>query len=241
MKEENTYYDGMEGPNLPDSLRNNPFVVPEGYFAKLRDQLQLQLKMAQHADKDTEPWKVPEGYFEAVSEQILTQVNIENQTSREEFTVPTGYFDQLTDRIQGAIMAEKLKEQVVHSGFTVPEGYSKQLEEAILSRTTGSQKNETKVRKLPVRQWVQYVAAACVLFVIGIASYKSITDTVTPRAFESHLTSIADDEIINYLSASNESEDMIYMMEYLSPNDESAGICKEIQGDDIEDYLNYAL
>lgn len=45
MKENNTYHEGMEANNLPDSLRVNPFDVPEGYFKDLHESLISQVKL----------------------------------------------------------------------------------------------------------------------------------------------------------------------------------------------------
>ncbi|NGM64808.1 hypothetical protein [Sphingobacterium sp. SGR-19] len=260
MKEDNTYYDGMDGLNLPGSLRVNPFVVPENYFgqlsssvlsqarlmgfanvertgfsvpevyfSQLADNIQLHIKMEQYKEAVHGEWKVPEGYFEDLSDKILSQTRIESVVKQEEFDVPMGYFESLSERIQTNIFEDKLKQQISADGFTVPK-----------------ERQKTIVRRLNFNKWIQYLAAACVVLVIGIASYNSINNGSVNNGAqasfsESHLSSIPDDEIINYLSALNDSHDILYIMECINHSHDAEGICTHVKENDIEDYLNYAL
>ncbi|MBD1420214.1 hypothetical protein [Sphingobacterium chuzhouense] len=277
MKEDNTYYDGMDGLNLPGSLRVNPFVVPENYFdqlsssvlfqvrlvglsnlektgfsvpesyfSQLTDNIQLHIKMEQYKEAVHEEWDTPKGYFEDLSDKILSQTRIESVVKQEEFDVPMGYFESLSERIQTNIFEDKLKQQISADGFTVPKDYTGILKDKIVAQTTGKERQKTIVRRLNFNKWIQYVAAACVALVIGIASYNSINNgsinNGAQASFsESHLSSIPDDEIINYLSALNDSHDILYIMECMNHSHDAEGICTHVKENDIEDYLNYAL
>ncbi|HLT89118.1 MAG TPA: hypothetical protein VKZ57_16145 [Sphingobacterium sp.] len=272
MKEDNTYYDGMDGLNLPGSLRVNPFVVPENYFDKLSSSIlsqarvgrlsktekmgfivpesyfsqltgniQLHIKMEQYKDAAHGGWDVPKGYFEDLSEKVLFQTKLEAVAKQKEFDVPMGYFENLSDRIQTKIFEDKLKEQVPADGFTVPEDYTGMLKDKIVAQTAGKERQKTIVRRLNFNKWIQYVAAACVAVVIGIASYNSINNGTQASFSESHLSSIPDDEIINYLSALNDSHDILYIMDCINHSHDAEGVCTHVKENDIEDYLNYAL
>jgi len=272
MKEDNTYYDGMDGLNLPGSLRINPFIVPENYFdqlsssvlsqarldrlptaerigftvpesyfSQLTNNIQLHIKVEQYKDATHREWDVPKGYFEDLSDKILSQTKIEAVAKQEEFEVPIDYFESLSARIQTKIFEDKLKTQVSDDGFTIPEDYTGILKDKIVAQTIGKEKQKTIVRKLNFNKWVSYVSAACVAVVIGVVSYNSINNRTQGSISESHLASIPDDEIINYLSALNDSHDILYIMECIDHSHDSEGICTHVKENDIEDYLNYAL
>lgn len=274
MKEDNTYYDEMDGLNLPGSLRVNPFVVPESYFdqlsfsvlsrarldrlsnaektgfsvpesyfSRLTDNIQLQIKMEQYKGTAHREWDVPKGYFDDLSDKILAQTRLEAVVKQDVFDVPMGYFENLSAHIQAKIFEDKLKEQVPADGFAIPEDYAGLLKDTIVAQTAGKERQKTIVRRLNFNKWIQYVAAACVAVVIGVASYNSVNNEAQGSFSESHLSSIPDDEIINYLSALNDSHDILYIMECIDhshPHD-SEGICTHVKENDIEDYLNYAL
>lgn len=271
MKEDNTYHDGMDGLNLPESLRVSPFVVPknyfdelsssvlsqahliqfterkntgftvpESYFSKLTDHIQSQLKMELYRNTAHSEWKVPKGYFEDLSTSILAQTKLETVAKQDEFDVPAGYFENLSVRIQTKIVEDNLKKQVPTDGFTVPDKYTETLTAKILAETVEERK-KTPVRSLIFNKWIQYVAAACIALVIGVTSYNSINREPRETFSKSQLTSIPEDEIINYLSASYESQDMLYLMECIDHPHDSEGVCIHVQENDIEDYLNYAL
>lgn len=272
MKEDNTYYDEMDGLNLPGSLRANPFVVPENYFEKLSssvlsrrrlqrisdsekadfsvpkayfsqltDHIQLRLKIEPYKHSVHTAWDVPKGYFEDLSRHIISQARIETAGKQEEFDIPMGYFENLAERIQTKLFEEKLKEQIPADGFSIPVSHADTLAHQIIAKTVRKEEHKTKVRKLNFKAWVQYAAAACVALVLGIVSYNVVNNGSQTNFIESHLSSIPDEEIINYLSASNNSDDILYIMEYIYQPGESEGICSQIEENDIEDYLNYTL
>lgn len=271
MKEDNTYYDEMDGLNLPGSLRVNPFVVPENYFEQLSSSvlsqirlqqlsdpekkafsvpdtyfsqltahIQLHLKMEQYKKTEHTAWNVPKGYFEGLSRNIISQARIETART-EEFDVPSGYFESLSEHMQTKVFEEQLKEKISTDGFTVPVSHVDTLKEKIIATTVGKEAQKTKVRKLNFNMGIRYAAAACVAMVLGIVSYNSLNKGPQANLIESPLASIPEEQIINYLSASNNSDDIIYIMEYIYQPNGSEGICSQIEENDIEDYLNYML
>lgn len=162
MKENNTYYENLGDNQLPNSLRVNPFIVPENYFEKLAERSLFFAKLDQISDtgkiglstpkgffeqqesqllgqikieqfKDAETFSVPDQYFDQMSDQILAQVKIDGIKELENEEVPTGYFDDLTARILNRIEEEELTLEIAEPGFTVPEGYFEQADDQIMA------------------------------------------------------------------------------------------------------------
>ena len=99
MKENNTYDEGMEANNLPDSLRVNPFDVPEGYFKDLHESLISQVKLESLQKKNLD---VPVGYFEKLQQNILSKVSeekLKDQVKTDGFSHPDHYFSSLQNDI----------------------------------------------------------------------------------------------------------------------------------------------
>lgn len=241
MKEENTYYDGIDGLNLPGSLRVNPFVVPEDYFSHLTERIAFHVKTEKYRDAAPAAWRVPPGYFEELSDKILVQTKIDQAEKSEAFHVPVAYFDGLSERMQRRVFEEKLKEQVPADGFNVPEGYQEMLRDKILAQTVGNEKRNAPVRSINFKKWMPYAAAACVALGIGIGSYYTQDHTTEVHFAESQLATIPNEEIVNYLTALNDSDDMLYVIDCIDHAHHTDGICTHVQENDIEDYLNYAL
>ena len=245
MKEDNTYYDEMDGLGLPGSVRVTPFVVPENYFSQLTNSIKSHVKLEEHThDVSAQAWNVPAGYFEMLSDNIISQVRIDKLVKEPEADVPAEYFEGLSARIQTAIFESKLKESISTTGFTTPDQHDENLRDRILSQTIKKEVKQPVLRQLHLNRWVQFAAAACVTLVIGITSYNSINNRMDEDYVSSqHLTSIPDEEIINYLSALNDSHDVLYIMECFDHDHshDSNGVCTHVKENDIEDYLNYAL
>jgi|SRR5690606_32146704 len=224
------------------AVEKTSFSVPESYFSQLTDNIKSQVKLEQHTQDAPKTWNTPQGYFEGLSQNIQAQIRIDKASNTEELEVPTGYFDSLSERIQTRVFTDKLKQQVSTDGFETPSGYAAQLTGKILSQTADEKREKTKVVKLNFRKWVQYVAAACVATVLGIVSYNTIVErTSQANSAESHLASIPEEEIINYLSALNDSHDILDIMDCINHSHDSDGVCTHVKENDIEDYLNYML
>lgn len=276
MKENNTYHEGMEGTNLPESLRVNPFSVPTDYFETLTSTITAQIGLegkvppeaqafsvpdayfgqltkritAQVAlakpDEEAQSWSTPKGYFETLQDNIQSRIKVEATVQKQEsFVAPAGYFESLSERIQSKVFEDNLRSTIAVDGFSAPALYFEKLSANITAKVKATSA-ETVVEDKPVRRmyaqrWIQYVAAACVATVIGTASYNAVIEHDEVDVTETHLASIEEEEIVNYLTSSKGNDDLLYIMEYIYQPAESEGVCSKIKEDDIEDYLNYTL
>lgn len=125
MTELNTYHEHSEEPKLPNSLRVNPFAVPEDYFPQAISLLQSFAHIDVSPDTKKGPFIVPEGYFETANAQLKSQLfTIPFSGNREQgMSIPAGYFEDLSDRIRTRVAVEELKDVVQEDGFSVPSGY----------------------------------------------------------------------------------------------------------------------
>ncbi len=139
MKENNTYYDNMESNNLPDSLRVNPFIVPDNYFNEQTNRLLFFAKLDRTSKDQRAGFTVPEGYFEQLSEQTLAQAKIDQLHAESGLAVPADYFTDLSDRILAQVQIDQLQEEQ----FTVPQGYFEDLSQNIMAKV-----EEEKLRNL---------------------------------------------------------------------------------------------
>lgn len=124
MKENATYQDGLEPNRLPESLRENPFGVPENYFSDLASQLIAQAKWIERREESV--FEVPEGYFDSLPDTLLTKIAIDSlkaQVVSDGFAIPEQYSDKLSEDILHRISEEKLKESIDSDGFTVAADY----------------------------------------------------------------------------------------------------------------------
>ncbi|WP_286858023.1 MULTISPECIES: hypothetical protein [Sphingobacterium] len=132
MKENSTYHDGLEFNHLPESLRKNPFAVPENYFSDLESKIIGRVKWMEC--KDESVFEVPEGYFDSLPDLVLSKIaedSLKNKVTLEGFTIPEQYAAILTEDIFHRISEENLKEKIQSDGFTVPTGYFQTLEQNI--------------------------------------------------------------------------------------------------------------
>jgi hypothetical protein len=276
MKENNTYHQHSEGDNLPEYLRVNPFIVPEGYFDHLESKILLHLNPIHNLAIQKETFQVPEGYFDDLQSRILATAKLEQLTPsipEGSFTVPNQYFETLQDRISSRIAEEKLREEVNTDGFQVATGYMDELTQSImanisleqmtggvtkdgfavpadyfdklsidLKRAIAPEEKTTPVRRLNNSNWVRYVAAACIVAVLGIGTFFGLRQpTDSTMASEATLSNISDDEIMNYLAATSNGDDMVYFTKYIYQPDDAEGVGKQIDKEDLEEYLNYTL
>ncbi|SMG20258.1 hypothetical protein [Sphingobacterium psychroaquaticum] len=218
------------------------FTVPENYFQNLEQQILSTVKLDKQIGSHTsDGFSVPEDYFDTLSASIRVQVKFDNLLPAESFTVPTGYFDELENNIHGQVREAALRDRVQETGFSMPNGYLENLTKEIKAKTSAPQVT-TPVRRLNFQKWVQYAAAACVATVLGVTSYQAIvTEDPQTVAAQAPLQQVSDAEILNYLAYSMDSNDLMYVMKSIyQPKDEEE-IGKNVDKDDIEDYLKYML
>lgn len=144
MKENGTYHDGLEPTNLPASLRENPFGLPENYFSDLESKIITQVKLVEC--KEESIFEVPEGYFNSLSDAIMCKVaedSLKNQVTTDGFEIPENYASELSSTIFNRILEDKLKETIVSDGFTMPSAYNQTLEDSIFARLAEQELKKT--------------------------------------------------------------------------------------------------
>ncbi|MDF2435066.1 MAG: hypothetical protein JWP44_4697 [Mucilaginibacter sp.] len=122
-------------PSLKKVNKNNPFIVPEGYFDELGMRIMSGIKLNDFKNKmPFDGFVVPENYFEELSGNIQSRINIENALHAENtgFIVPENYFEELSSNIQSRVNIEDALN--TDTPFTVPENYFEELNAGINSR-----------------------------------------------------------------------------------------------------------
>ena len=140
MKENSTYHDGLESNRLPESLRENPFGVPENYFSDLESKIIAHVKWIEC--KDGAAFEVPEGYFDSLPDLVLSKIaddSLKTLVAMDGFDIPEQYAGILTADIFHRISEENLKEKIQSDGFTVPTGYFQTLEQNIATDIAAQQ------------------------------------------------------------------------------------------------------
>lgn len=211
------------------------------------------------------PYTVPDGYFANLQKYTLQQC-LSIEEAQQAWRVPSGYFDQLSDRIFAKIKEQQLKETISEPGFSVPEGYFNRLEnQFLLEKNLGGyatepgfsvpaayfetlqkniagktyQRQDAPIRKISRPQWITYAAAACIALAVSIFGVIKLT-IENPSTTSGHLASVSDQEILSYLELYGTDDDVMYISEQLDDFDERV-IGEEISEEDIEAYLNHTL
>jgi hypothetical protein len=94
-----------EVPKLAAMERNNPFLVPEGYFEEMHKQVQAQISIHQ-LDKQQNFFQVSDDYFDSLTDQIISRVKLEElltSADEEVFSLRENYFENLEDKINAKI------------------------------------------------------------------------------------------------------------------------------------------
>lgn len=178
------------------------------------------------------PFIVPAGYFEELSERLISRFRISYLNTNTEFGVPEGYFDQLEDHVNAKVFIENIRKQGGASGFTTPLNYFENLQ-ARIAYKIADQQEPKKIRKL-IPAWMNYAAAACLTFVVGsviVFSLQHNTDT-------KEISSIPEQEIINYLQMHTDVGDNPVIIENLGKTADLSQINNEISAEELEYYLN---
>jgi hypothetical protein len=274
MKENNTYHEGMEANNLPDSLRVNPFDVPKDYFKDLNESLIAQVKLesspkeirdvpvgyfeklqqnilgkvAEEKLKDqikTDGFSHPDDYFSSLQNNILLKVtedNLKSKVTQDGFETPSLYFNEFNEQIAAKIITDNLKQVVITDGFEAPNKYFESLTAKITKSIHAGLPSDLPAevpihsiqRKIP---WNKYAVAASLVAILGIGSYFGFQNSTQEQK---NLTHVSDQEIINYLAQTGNSDDLLYVAKYIDDED-IVGTNGKIKDKDIEDYLKYTL
>ncbi len=260
MKEENTYHE-KEGHNLPDYLRVNPFVIPEGYFDHFADN--IRTKIAEQKLKQQVPdtgFTVPSDYFPRLEGDIQSRLfehKLKDQASTEAYLVPEGYFEELTDKIKASVALERRIASIKEESFAVPTGYFETLSSRIMDKVANTslvekeEKSTTPVIQMPSkRKWVHYASAAAVAILIGIGSYLYLDQSApsthqTDNELHASLHELSKEDIVHYLAQVTDGVELIELASYMEEEEifenNSFEINHRLNDKEIEEYLNYML
>jgi hypothetical protein len=183
-------------PLLASIPRVNVYEVDENYFDGIRAELQARI-IASNFTTEQNNFDVPQGYFENLSNNILEKIKAQ------ENNVVLTEMHQLSPTIAG--IGNK-------NVYAVPKGYFEQL----VMPTIAS----AKVVKMSSLRIFKYAAAAVIIGALGFGGYKfmytSKTDKETlavvkeankileTNSFDETLASISDKDIEKYLSQNGE-------------------------------------
>ena len=209
----------LNDPLLMETLKGNPFVVPEDYFVTLQKEILLKKRISQFGD--------------------------------DSFIIPENYQDALRQDILAGVSEQKLKERLPVSMSDVPADYFNDLQKRILSQTVGKKAEKeisveplqkTPVKRLGIRKWMPYAAAAAITVAISVfaiiegvktSQHKIATD------YTAKIEIVSTDEIINYLASYSESGDLQHLSNQLQ--DRTFDIVDDLSEQEIEAYLEYSL
>jgi hypothetical protein len=206
-------------PLLSEIEKTNVFSIPENYFLDLDRQILKRIKAASAPEGEKEQSAsvphfsdVPEGYFNSLPDTILRRIkSIEAENAAEELR-------QLSPMLY-SVQNENV--------FSVPKGYFENLPDTIINAV----KPQAKIVTIKKRSTVwEYAAAAMLAGVmavsalwIGTNSSKQNVETTAANTIPSYIkeasqykneqqinegiSTLGDDDIINYLEATGNSGD----------------------------------
>lgn len=115
------YFAGLNG-NIQARIRveealgkeASAFTVPEGYFDELSANIQARISIEEASGEETAGFAVPDDYFDNLAGQIQSRIFVEDALSETgSFTVPVGYFNDLTENILNKTTREKKEKKGV--------------------------------------------------------------------------------------------------------------------------------
>jgi hypothetical protein len=196
------------------------------------------------------PFLVPEDYFSTLKKEIILKKNI-SMLGESSFIVPQNYQKNLSQDILSKISEERLKEFIPTHKPSLPIAYFDDLQKRILSKTIKADEDDTifpkkesivkPIKRLGVRKWISYVAAASITIAIGLfAILEGVKLTTDQNSnYNTQINKVPTDEIIGYLAYYSEPGDLQYLSEQL--NDVSVNFTEDLSSQEIEAYLEYGL
>lgn len=236
------------------------YTVPDFYFNQLEEQVLLKISESKLKDQVAMiDYQVPEGYFETLEHSIQSRIiedKLKDSVSETGFNTPTDYFSDQKDNLQLKIAEHTLKSKVAEEGFAIPQDYFASLTDTIKKAARHVDKDKPQEATIipfsERKNWLNYVSAAAVVFIIGIGSYFAVQkESTSPTATESslqamntpvNLRDVSNEEILDYLAQVSEGEDLIQLTKFIDEETSSQNkIDKRIDDEDIKEYLNYML
>lgn len=181
------------------------------------------------------PFSIPKHYFEFLKQRTLTNhelLQVVDNNSRS-FTIPEGYFDELSESIRSKILLEDIKSDFPGNGMVVASGYFESARDRIILNTNFQAKNSKKIVNLFRKRWTQYGAAASLVIAISAAVYFNQRNS----SMDSQLAHVSEGEIIYYLQTNSEAADIQSIIENLNDTDLSSNIDPNISAEDLSQYI----
>ena len=228
------------GSTLGDYSARNLYVVPDGYFEGLANQILNRIKALEASDAKEElaylshllsdasketPYTAPHGYFQNLSENLLRKISehADYQTSKEEI-------ESLSP------LLSKLKNK---NPYSVPGGYFEMQE-------TRAEKKEAKVISITKRRWHRLAVAASVIGIFVISGLlfvsrnnkvtiannpgkwieKNVVDKVSKEKID-EFVKLAEDETLNTVEENDATKQA-----------EIKELMKDVPEKEIQDFLN---
>jgi len=198
------------GSPLAGMSRAMPYILPEGYFGTLSNNITTQIFQENtdiSVDRKDMPFAIPQAYFQTLPEQILNAAKASDALADLPRTMP----------------------------FAIPEGYFEALPEQILktAKQTGIEKKTRTISLGKMSKTLRWAAAAVLLMGIGISSYKMLTpDTISP---ENALATVPNNVISDYVDQNFTDMDPDVRDVQVASN--IKGLDK-VNAEEIENYLN---
>src|SRR5262245_57170323 len=168
------------GSSLVKTAPQNVYAVPDGYFENLVGQVLIHIKALDAK--------------EASEELSYLSPLLNNIPRKMPYSVPTGFFTELLDRIKRAktgdeqTAAEELSTLSPLLGglkkempYAVPEGYFERLE--VIRGKSEATRPVAKVIAINKTRWIRFAAAAAVIGFVAIGSILLFSkhDTIDPK------------------------------------------------------------
>jgi hypothetical protein len=210
---------------LRETLKGNPFLVPDDYFSILREEIIFKKNISKLGESS---FIVPQDYQKNLNQDILSKISeerIKEFLPAHEPAVPTGYFNDL----QARIINKTIRANEVDMPFTID---SELIENEII---------DSPIKRLRFRKWLPYAVAASVAIILGLFTILDgeISTNDQTINYSAQIDSVPTDEIISYLAYYSEAGDLLYLSEQL--NDLSVDITENLSSQEIEAYLEYGI
>ena len=199
-------------PALKKQSSENPFPVPENFFAEQQE----HIRSAIYADElklkiPSAGFTVPDGYLENMQQQVLSVIQLEEmRPSNETYFKSDEFFDEQQSMIAARI---KINEFAEHgSGFSVPDEYFTELTDRINKKTGIKEASQpAKIRRLFTKSAWKYATAACIA--VAVTTGIFVKQYQYAHNVQTQLSNLSDADIENYLKINSDSYDNHIILE----------------------------
>ncbi|HYM94366.1 MAG TPA: hypothetical protein VET23_09530 [Chitinophagaceae bacterium] len=232
------------GSTLGNIAPQNIYLVPDGYFEELANQVLNRVKNLHKENAQDElvylspllsslsiknPYSVPEGYFESLEERLSTVHENKNyQSPQEELAAISPLLSRLNK--QGP--------------YNLPQGYFETLEEMLGSRL--DKKPERKVVSIVNRSWFRYAAAAVLVGAVAVGGFlfegkkSSIDPNKNPDEWVAkNVKKVSTDKLDDFIKlADEESSAKEVSAAKDEKSDDIKDLMKDVPENQIQEFLN---